>query len=168
MTQQSISKRSLFGAFAIALAVSIAGCSGMMGKKEEMKEGMEKKEEMEKKMEASLYDRLGGKTAIAAVVDEFVGNVAGDKRINKFFAKTDIGHLKAMLVDQICAGTGGPCTYNGKDMKTTHAGMGITEAHFNALVEDLVKALNKLNVPEKEQNELLGILGPMKSDIVTR
>lgn len=114
----------------------------------------------------SLYDRLGGKDAITAVVDDFVGNVAGDTRINGFFAKTDIPRLKRNLVDQICSATGGPCTYTGRDMRTAHKGMGITDADFNALVEDLVKSLNKFNVPSKEQNELLGILGPLKPQIV--
>jgi hemoglobin len=117
-------------------------------------------------MQKSLYDRLGGKDAITAVVDDFVGNVAADKRINAFFAKTDIPRLKRNLVDQICSATGGPCVYTGRDMKTAHKGMGITDADFNALVEDLVKSLNKFNVPAKEQNELLGILGPLKPQIV--
>jgi hemoglobin len=121
---------------------------------------------MQPTMQKSLYDRLGGKGAITAVVDDFVGNVAGDKRINGYFAKTNVPHLKAELVDQICAATGGPCTYTGKDMKTAHKGMGISDADFNALVEDLVKSLNKFNVPAKEQNELLGILGPLKPQIV--
>jgi hemoglobin len=107
-----------------------------------------------------------GSGAITAVVDDFVGNVAADNRINKFFAKTDIPRLKRLLVEQICAGTGGPCTYTGRDMKSAHAGMGITDAQFNALVEDLVKSLDKFKVPEKEKGELLGILGPMKPSIV--
>lgn len=120
-----------------------------------------------KKMEeASLYDRLGGKEAITAVVDQFVANVAADKRINGFFAGADIPDLKAKLVDQICQGSGGPCTYTGKDMKTAHQGMGVKDADFNALVEDLVAALDKFKVPEKEKNDLLGLLGPMKGDIV--
>jgi len=114
----------------------------------------------------SLYDRLGGQPAITAVVDDFVGNVAADTRINRFFARTDIPRLKRLLVEQICQGTGGPCTYTGRDMKTTHAGMGITDAQFNALVEDLVKTLDKFKVPEKEKGELLGVLGPMKPSIV--
>jgi hemoglobin len=116
----------------------------------------------------SLYDRLGGKSAITAVVDDFVGNVAGDKRINGYFAKADIPRLKGNLVDQICQATGGPCVYKGKDMKTAHKGMGIADADFNALVEDLVKTLNKFNVPAKEQGELLGILGPLKPQIVNQ
>jgi hemoglobin len=114
----------------------------------------------------SLYERLGGQGAIVAVVDDFVGNVAADNRINKFFAKTDIPRLKRLLVEQICAGTGGPCTYTGRDMKSAHTGMGINDAQFNALVEDLVKTLDKFKVPEKEKGELLGVLGPMKPSIV--
>jgi hemoglobin len=114
----------------------------------------------------SLYERLGGKEAITAVVDDFVANVAADKRINGFFAKADIPRLKRNLVDQICQATGGPCTYTGKDMRTAHKGMGITDADFNALVEDLKKSLDKFKVPAKEQGELLGALGSMKPQIV--
>ena len=114
----------------------------------------------------SLYDRLGGKDAIVAVVDDFVGNVAADNRINRFFARTDVPRLKRNLVDQICAATGGPCTYTGRDMKTAHAGMGVTNADFDALVGDLVKTLDKFKVPDKEKGELLGILGPMRPSIV--
>lgn len=114
----------------------------------------------------TLYDRLGGKPAITAVVDQFVANVAADRRINGRFATTDIPRLKMHLVNQVCAGTGGPCTYTGRDMKTTHAGMRISEADFNALVEDLIAALNTYKVPDREKQELLGILGPMKKDIV--
>jgi len=115
---------------------------------------------------ASLYDRLGGKEAITAVVDQFVANVAGDNRINGRFATTDIPKLKANLVDQVCQATGGPCTYKGRDMKTTHAGMKISDGDFGALVQDLVKALDTFKVPTAEQHELLAILGPMKKDIV--
>jgi hemoglobin len=123
--------------------------------------------------EKSLYDRLGGKKAISAVVDQFVSNVAADNRINKFFAQTAsdparLSSFKKKLVDQICQASGGPCKYTGKDMKTAHQGMGITEADFNALVEDLVKALDKFKVGETEKNQLLGALGPMKSDIVEK
>ena len=118
--------------------------------------------------EASLYDRLGGEAAITAVVDEFVANVAADARINNFFAATDIAKLKGHLVNQIGQGTGGPQVYTGRDMKTAHAGMGVDQAAFDALVEDLVKALDKFNVPEREKGELLAILGPMKADIVTK
>jgi hemoglobin len=119
-------------------------------------------------MHKSLYERLGGTPAITAVVDDFVGNVAADRRINGFFAHADIARLKYHLVQQICQGTGGPCHYTGRDMKTVHAGMGIRGRDFNALVQDLGKSLNKFKVPRREQKELVAILAPMKRDIVTR
>src|SRR5215468_5006650 len=132
----------------LAAAMLLAACQNM---------GMQQK---------SLYDRLGGKDAITAVVDDFVANVAADSRINGFFAKADVPRLKRNLVDQICQATGGPCTYTGKDMRTAHKGMGITDADFNALVQDLKKSLDKFKVPAKEQGELLGALGSLKPQIV--
>ena len=116
--------------------------------------------------DSSLYTRLGGKEAITAVIDDFVANVAADKRINARFANANIPHLKQMLVDQVCQASGGPCTYTGKNMREAHQGMKITEADFNALVEDLTKSLDKFKVAEREKNELLGALGGMKGDIV--
>ncbi|HUQ48142.1 MAG TPA: group 1 truncated hemoglobin [Gemmatimonadaceae bacterium] len=114
----------------------------------------------------SLYDRLGGRDAIIAVVDDFVANVAADKRINARFAKTDIPHLKQMLVDQICSATGGTCTYTGNSMKDAHKGMKITDADFTALVEDLTASLDKHKVAAIDKDELLTALGGMKGDIV--
>lgn len=143
----------LIPVLAALLGVSLAACAGDM-----RDAGMMNK--------TTLYERLGGKGAITAVVDEFVGNVAADKRINARFANTDIPRLKKNLVDQICAGSGGPCTYTGRSMLDAHRGMNIQDAEFGALVEDLVKALDKFKVPAQEKNELLGILGPMKKDIV--
>jgi hemoglobin len=123
--------------------------------------------------EKTLYQRLGGKKAITAVVDEFVGRVAADSRINSYFKNTAsdpkrLAHFKMNLVDQICEASGGSCKYKGKDMKTTHAGMGITDMDFNALVEDLAGALDKFKVGAQEKNDLLGALGPMKKDIVEK
>ena len=113
-----------------------------------------------------LYDRLGGQPAITAVIDSFVAIVAKDARINQKFARSDIGRVKRMLVDQVCAQTGGPCTYSGLAMKDAHRNMGVTEGEFNALVEDLVTTLNAYNVPKPDQDELLNALGAMKGDIV--
>jgi len=120
---------------------------------------------------ATLYERLGGIGAISAVVDQFLANVVADNAINARFAATVADPartqlLRNNLIDQICAGAGGPCTYKGKNMKEAHAGMNITNAEFTALVNDLVAALNQFNVPAQEQNDLLGILGPMQPDIV--
>ena len=115
---------------------------------------------------ASLYERLGGLGAITAVVDSFVARCAGDDRINGKFGRTDVPRLKKMLVDQVCEATGGPCTYTGRDMRRTHDGMGVTAGEFDALVEDLVATLDEFDVPKAEQDELLGLLGPMRGDIV--
>lgn len=114
----------------------------------------------------SLYQRLGGQDAITSVVEQFVANVGNDARINQRFATTDLTKLKRLLVEQVCEASGGPCKYSGRDMKTTHGGMKITTADFEALVQDLVKSLDAHKVPEAEKKELLGILGPMKKDIV--
>ena len=121
----------------------------------------------------SLYDRLGGMKAITAVVDDFVARSASDKRISAFFTATAsdakrLAAFKQKLVDQICEAAGGPCKYTGKDMKTAHAGMGISTVHFNALVEDLVATLNQFKVAKPEQDQLLGVLGPMQKDIVEK
>jgi len=127
----------------------------------------------QKPKEKTLYDRLGGKKSISAVVDEFVSRVAMDTRINAFFKQTAsdpkrLASFKSKLVDQICEASGGPCKYTGKDMKSAHAGMGITDANFNALVEDLTAALDKFKVGETEKQQLLGALASMKKDIVTK
>jgi hemoglobin len=114
----------------------------------------------------TLYDRLGGRPAITAVVNDFVGNVARDKRINGFFANTDIPRLKRLLVQQICAGSGGPCQYEGRSMREAHRGLNIRNQDFDALVQDLVMSLNKFGVKQREQRELLALLGPMRKDVV--
>jgi len=116
----------------------------------------------------SLYERLGGKDSITAVVNTFVAKVGGDKRINGYFASTDLTKLKMHLVNQICEASGGPCKYTGRTMKQTHAGMGVTDAAFGALVEDLVAALDHHKVGKVEKDELLAVLGPMKTDIVEK
>jgi len=115
---------------------------------------------------ATLYERLGGLDAITAVVESFVGRCANDSRINPKFARTDVPRLKQMLIDQVCEASGGPCTYTGRSMKETHDGMGVTGGEFDALVEDLVATLDEFGVPEAEKNELLGVLGPMRGEIV--
>jgi len=121
----------------------------------------------------ALYNSLGKKKAIVAVVDEFVGRCAGDARINSFFKATaadpkKLAKFKTNLVNQICEAAGGPCKYTGKNMKDAHKGMGISAADFGALVEDLVAALDKFKVKEADKKALLGVLGPMQKDIVEK
>jgi len=117
-------------------------------------------------MEGSLYERLGRIESISAVVEDFRDRVARDDRINQKFARTDLGRLTRMLIDQVCQAAGGPCTYTGRSMKDAHAGMGVTSGEFDALVGDLVATLNQFKVGKTEQGELLGVLGPLKPDIV--
>ena len=117
----------------------------------------------------SLYKRLGGREGIALVVGDFTANMAADPRVNirfKGMKPPEVEKFKSNLADQICDATGGPCSYLGKDMKTAHRNMRITEAEWNAGVEDLGKALDKRNVSAKDKNELIGLLAPMKQDIV--
>jgi hemoglobin len=157
-------KKTLYKMFGVAAVAALIMVPTYAQDKKTTKSGQKEK---------SLYDRLGGKKAITAVVDEFVSRCASDKRINAFFAKTaanpaQLKKFKAHLVDQICQASGGPCKYTGKSMKEAHKGMGVSGADFNALVEDLVGALDKFKVGEKEKGELLGALGPMKSDIVEK
>ncbi len=143
---------------AVVAAALGAGCAGMPGEQTMATGDMTPK--------ISLYTRLGGRPAIAAVMDDFVANVAADSRINGRFANTNVPRLKLLLVEQVCQATGGPCTYTGRDMRSAHAGMGITDAEFGALVEDLVKSLDKFHVAEPDKNELLALLGGLKSQVV--
>ncbi|HKR65919.1 MAG TPA: group 1 truncated hemoglobin [Thermoanaerobaculia bacterium] len=123
---------------------------------------------MEKK---SLYQRLGGYDAIAAVTDDFIGRLASDKELSKFFAghsEDSLKRIRQLIVDQLCAATGGPCVYVGRDMKTAHKGMGITEAQWNLAAGHLVETLDKFKVPEAEKNEVLGAVSSFKKDIVEK
>lgn len=117
----------------------------------------------------SLYRRLGGREGISIVVNDFAANMVADPRVSERFKDkkpAELEQFKSKLADQICEATGGPCSYYGKDMKAAHEGMRITEAEWNATVENLVKALDKNNVDVRSKQELLGVLGPMKKDIV--
>jgi hemoglobin len=135
------------------LAVNLAACASMGGGD----------------ASPSLYKRLGGREGISLVVGDFVGNMTQDSRVNARFKDmkpADVEKLKSNLADQICDATGGPCSYLGKDMKTTHKNMNVSEAEWTATVENLGKALTKQGVPAKEQGELVKLLAPMKPDIV--
>jgi len=121
----------------------------------------------------SLYQRLGGKKGIKSVVNDFATRCAADQRISSYFAQTvadpkRLADFKQKLADQICEAAGGPCKYTGKDMKSAHKGTGVTSDAFNYLVEDLAATLGKLKVGPNEQNELIGLLAPMKADIVEK
>jgi hemoglobin len=120
---------------------------------------------------ASLYKRLGGYDAIAAVVDDFLGRLASDTQTAKFFQGVSADHQKAirqLVVDQVCAATGGPCLYIGRDMKSTHAGLGIAKADWDKAVSLFLATLDKFKVPQKERDELVAIVGSLEKDIVEK
>ena len=114
----------------------------------------------------ALYRELGGIEAITKVVDLFLAKVDNDLRINLFFEKTDHKDLRKLVIEQFCEATGGPCKYSGRSMEEAHSGLNLTDADFAAFVEDLVAALNELKVPKASQDKLLGLLGPMKPQVV--
>ena len=116
----------------------------------------------------SLYKRLGGYDAIAAVTDDFIGRLAADATLAKFFAghSTDSKQrIRQHVVDFLCVATGGPCVYKGRDMKTSHTGLGITEADWNRSVQHLVASLDKFSVPQREKEDLLAAASGLKKDI---
>lgn len=122
---------------------------------------------------ATLYDRLGGIDAIATVMDDFTNRLALDKAITsnpqvaEKMKTLSVPALKFKLTAQVAEATGGPWKYAGKDMKASHKDLKITEAEWNAGLEDLRATLTKYNVPAKEQAEVIAIIGSTKKDIVT-
>jgi hemoglobin len=117
----------------------------------------------------SLYHRLGGYDAIAAVVDDFIQRLATDAQLTRFFqghSESSLKKIRQLIVDQLCEATGGPCYYTGRDMKTAHAGMKISQADWDASVTHLVATLDKFKVPEAEKNEVLTAISSFKNDIV--
>jgi hemoglobin len=118
--------------------------------------------------EPSLYTRLGGQAGVEAVVGQFVTNISTDSRISHYFVDTDLAQFKGNLSKLIAQLSGGPKNYVGRDMKTTHAGLGVSGADFDALIEDLVKSLDQFKVGEKEKSDLLAILSPLRKDIVEK
>jgi hemoglobin len=121
--------------------------------------------------DASLYKRLGGYDALAAVTDDFLGRLASDPQLGRFFTghSTDsIKRIRGDVIDFLCVATGGPCTYSGRDMKTSHTGLKITEEDWNNSVKGLTATLDKFNVPAKEKNEVLNAVAGLKADIAGR
>lgn len=116
----------------------------------------------------SYYQALGGKEGIRKIVDDFLPIVLEDPRIKESFKDSDMERLSNMLQEQFCQLSGGPCKYSGKDMKTIHEDLKITNAQFNALAEDLQIAMERNGVPTRTQNKLLARLAPMQRQIVTR
>ena len=117
-----------------------------------------------------LYDRLGGKDGVATIIDSFAKNLVADPRVSKLFKKSkdNLAHFKDEIALQLCQLAGGPCQYDGKPMHDAHQGMGITDAQFDAVVEDLKLALDEKGVPEQDKSELFAAIAPMRADIVEK
>jgi hemoglobin len=115
-----------------------------------------------------LYMAFGEKAGLAALMDDFVQRLVADSRTRPFFEHADLDNLKTQLTDQLCALSGGPCQYDGKDMKAAHEGMGIRTSHFNALVEVLQQSMDARQIPFTVQNRMLARLAPMHRDIITK
>ncbi len=122
-----------------------------------------------KKTEKSLYERLGGYNAIAAVVDDFIGRMVPDNQLGRYF----VGHgtdsrkrLRQLIVEMMCNATGGPCNYTGRDMKTAHTGLKINESDWQVGVNHLTATLDKFKVPQKEKSEVFAAVSGLKKDIV--
>lgn len=121
--------------------------------------------------EKSLYQRLGGYDAIAAVSDEFIGRLAADEQEKRFFigfSDDSKMRIRQHIVDFICKAAGGPCYYTGRAMKTAHAGSGVTKADWDRSLKIFGEVLNKFKVPEKEQHDVAALLTPLEKDIVEK
>ena len=119
----------------------------------------------------SLYKRLGGYDALAAVTDDFLTRLATDPKEGRFFvglSNDSKTRVRQHIVDFLCMATGGPCKYTGRDMVTAHTGLGITEEDWTITVKHLGATLNKFNVPAREQQDVVNAIAPLKSQIVGR
>lgn len=142
--------RFLAAALMLTLLVGVAGVAAQM-------------------KQDSLYKRLGGYDALAAVTDDFIGRLATDKQVGRFFgghSKDSLGRIRQLIVDQLCAATGGPCIYVGRSMKVAHDGLNISESDWEVSVKHLVATLDKFKVPQKEKDEVVAAIAGMKKDIV--
>jgi hemoglobin len=122
-------------------------------------------------MEKSLYERLGGYDAISAVVNELAVRLVTDRKLGVYFkglSNDSKRKLIAHLTDFVCSATGGPCIYTGRDMKTSHEGLGITEEEWDRFVRITKEVLDKFKVPAREQQEFLQAVAPLKSVIVEK
>ncbi len=114
----------------------------------------------------ALYNRLGGEREITKIVDVWVGKLEADAKVKARFVKADLPRMKKEMVLQLCDLSGGPQVYLGKDMKTAHKGMNISEGEWSAYMDDLKASLAELKVGAEERAELLVIYDPMKRDVV--
>jgi hemoglobin len=155
-------------AFAFCLLMALTAVAAAQSPQNSTHTSMAASSGQEKK---TLYARVGGYDALAAVVDDFITRLATDKRFEKFFtgfSDDSKKRLRQHILDQFCAAAGGPCVYTGREMRTSHKGLAITEADWDVAARHLVAALDKFKVPETEKNELLAFVVAQKKDIVEK
>ena len=144
-------RRCLIALTFIAVAFSLPGCAYQSATQS---------------TNTTLYERLGGKTAIDAVVENLLYRIADDPEVVVFFANTNIDLFAESLASQLCDVSDGPCRYEGPPMDRAHQHMGLTDVHFNRVVEYLDAAMQAEDIPLGARNELLGRLAPMYTDIM--
>ena len=117
---------------------------------------------------SSLYDRIGGEPAVDAAVDIFYRKVLSDERISHYFESVDMDRQRAKQKAFLTFAFGGPNAYSGKDMRAAHARMKLTEADFNAVMENLGGTLKELNVPDELIGEAATIALSVKDDVLNK
>lgn len=120
------------------------------------------------KQPTTLYQQLNGQQGIEAIVDSFINQIAGDKQVFHYFAKSSVSHFRSGFITHMCDVTGGPCTYQGDNMVDIHTGMQINEADFNRIVELLINAMEENNISYPVQNQVLALLAPFRVEIIKR
>jgi hemoglobin len=141
----------------VLVLLGLLGCAGSLEKSAPPAQAVAKD---------ALYRELGGTDGITRVVDVFLRRINADARINVLFHNVDHDDLRRLVIEQLCAATGGPCTYTGRSMEEAHSGLNLTDADFNAFVSDLVAAMDEIKVPKPSQKKLLRLLAPMRPQIV--
>ena len=119
--------------------------------------------------EKTLYERLGGYDAIAAVAENLLPRLESDAQLGRFWANRGddgIAREKQLLIDYLCASAGAPMLYTGRDMLTSHRGMGITEDDWQIFIEHINATLAEFGVPQQEQDDVLGFIDSIKENIV--
>lgn len=119
--------------------------------------------------EETLYSRLGGYDAVSAVAENLLSRLQSDPALHRFWdhrGDHGVEREKQLLIDFLCSSAGGPLLYTGRDMKTTHVGMGISSSDWTAFIGHLDATLDHFNVPQVERSQVLGFIDSTKTDIV--
>jgi len=140
----------------LSLAIAVTVCGAVLGTG------------MAHASDDTLCQDMGGVDNIKKIASDTLDNALADDRIKHTFDNSNIDRVREKLEEQFCAVAGGPCKYSGHSMKEAHKGLNLTNADFNAIVEDLQKAMDKDGVPFATQNRFLARLAPMQRDVVTK